>query len=65
MKKYIVLHDNIDNTPIIVFVDAITVINANNDNSADVLTLNWGQKVRESIGDVMKKLKEVQDEDCD
>ena len=61
MKKYIVLHDIIDNTPIIVFVDAITVIKANNDNSADVLTLNWGQKVRESIGDVMKKLKEVQE----
>ena len=61
MKKYIVLHEVIGNTPVIVFVDAITVIKANNENSTDVLTSTWGQTVRESMGEVMKKLKEVQE----
>ena len=61
MRKYIVLHESISNAPIIIFVDAITIIKANDGNSADVLTPNWGQTVRESMGDVMKKLKEVQE----
>ena len=62
MRKYIVLHEGIDNTPVIVFVDAITIIKANNGNSVDVITPNWGQTVRESMGEVMKKLKEVGDD---
>ena len=61
MRKYIVLHESIGNTPVIVFVDAITIIKANENNSTDVLTPNWGQTVRESMGEVMKKLKEVQE----
>ena len=65
MKKYIVLHDVVTDKPIIIFVDSICALKSDPDNTTLMMLPNWGQSVKESIGDVMKKLKEVQDADCD
>ena len=61
MRKYIVLHDNNDNTPIIIFEDAILGIQAETDDTATVILRNYAPQVKESMGEVMKKLKEVQE----
>lgn len=61
MRKYIVLHDVVTDKPIIIFVDSICALKTDTDNTTLMMLPNWGQSVKESIGDVMKKLKEVQD----
>ena len=65
MKKYIVLHAVDTDKPIIIFVDSICALKSDIDNTTTIIIPSWGQNVKESLGDVMKKLMEVQDADSD
>lgn len=73
MRKYIVVH-NEDNEPVVLYIDRIMGIikqkccfdGADEKECSGIMLPNWGSfTVRETIGEVMKRLKEADAESED
>lgn len=64
--KIIVLHDRYSNEPMIVRSDAISMIRKEKDDNGEYSTIHlngYGFTIKETIGDVMVKIKKVESEE--